>query len=666
MERSTTLGTKTHFNTKSTEIKTLKDNNSFYRAFEERFRGSRELIKSRLQIYMPFVDHCLELYENCTALDLGCGRGEWLELMLEKGLHIQGVDTDPEVLKAFKELNLPATQKDALLAMQELPDASLVLVTAFQVVEHIPFHVLQSWVKEAYRVLKPGGLLILETQNPENLGVGATSFYLDPSHQRPIPPLLLAFLPEYYGFERVKILRLQEDRKFAEGQTTNMVDVLLGVSPDYAVVAQKKTSKERLKLFDKEFFANYGVTLQDLCASYDKETGEKNLEQQKLITQQKTWAQELDKRQQTNEKLAQQLSSKLEEIDIACQHAHKAVNLQSISIENLKAQIQNVNETIAEQSTRFKDITTLFQSIQEATKWQSNRIEAVETQFHHLRELLEQKSAQMSQFKEQCQNLTDELQAIRASGCWKITAPYRVMVDFIRHGFKNIRSRKKPKVQASSRKYLQVIAAVFSAKKHAREQSKSFTAPTSFAGHSMLEEIVTTGIPTGLSQRSEKIYTTLAQEVLYHHEINNVDFTKLPLCKLGIDYFFCTNGSGLKFFEHGLSIPEKDFTWTLGKSSRIALSFIDKPTKDFSLLLSYAGIYKHSQRLIVKSEQGVELFNDRINCRNQIKLTIPLETLRGKNFYLTFLYPDACSPQSCGESADTRELAFALRSIRFD
>lgn len=79
------------------------------------------------------------------------------------------------------------------------------------IVEHIPFEDIQTLVQEAFRVLTPAGLLILETPNPENIQVATSGFYIDPTHTRPIPSQLLSFLPEYYGFKRTKILRLQEE-----------------------------------------------------------------------------------------------------------------------------------------------------------------------------------------------------------------------------------------------------------------------------------------------------------------------------------------------------------------------------------------------------------------------------------------------------------------------
>ena len=72
----------------------------FYRAFEDRYRGSRDLIKSRLRVYLPFVEPLKALYSDCIAVDLGCGRGEWLELLKEKGIGAHGVDLDDGMLSA--------------------------------------------------------------------------------------------------------------------------------------------------------------------------------------------------------------------------------------------------------------------------------------------------------------------------------------------------------------------------------------------------------------------------------------------------------------------------------------------------------------------------------------------------------------------------------------
>lgn len=241
----------------------------FYRSLEEKFRGSRELIKRRQRVYLPFLAMLTAATKPCTALDIGCGRGEWLEVLQEAGFRARGVDLDAGMLQACTERGLDVSEGDAVATLRNLPDASLGVVSALHVAEHIPFNDLRILVEQAFRVLMPGGLLILETPNPENIVYGAVNFYVDPTHERPIPPGLLAFLPEFYGFARWKILRLQEERSIADGERVSLQDVLRGVSPDYAVVAQKDGPTELLRAGDAAFAKEYGLALDMLLGRFD-------------------------------------------------------------------------------------------------------------------------------------------------------------------------------------------------------------------------------------------------------------------------------------------------------------------------------------------------------------------------------------------------------------
>ncbi len=243
-------------------------NDGFYRAFEEKHRGSRELIKSRLRAYLPFVQPLVELDKGAPTIDLGCGRGEWIELMTEVGFEGSGVDLDVGMLSACRELGLSVVNADAVAFLATLPSESHAVVSAFHVVEHISFEQLQTVVSEALRVLKPGGLLIMETPNPENIVVSTCNFYLDPTHQRPIPPQLLSFLPEYHGFARIKTIRLQESKDLMQSTSLTLHDVLGGVSPDYAVIAQKTAAAEVLQKIDLAFEDEYGLSLATLAARY--------------------------------------------------------------------------------------------------------------------------------------------------------------------------------------------------------------------------------------------------------------------------------------------------------------------------------------------------------------------------------------------------------------
>jgi SAM-dependent methyltransferase len=250
---------------------------SFYRAYEDQHRGSRELIKSRLRAYLPFLEPLKSLHGTPSAMDVGCGRGEWLELLGELGFAASGVDLDDGMLEACRERGLKAVRADAIDTLRAMPANSLSVVSAFHVVEHIPFNAVRTLAEEALRVLKPGGLLILETPNPENLMVGASSFYQDPSHEKPLPPELLSFVTEYAGYARTKLVRLQERSELRTAVEISLFNVLEGVSPDYSVVAQKSfgpaadaaADPVQLAAFDTAFAAEYGLSLHDLAHRHD-------------------------------------------------------------------------------------------------------------------------------------------------------------------------------------------------------------------------------------------------------------------------------------------------------------------------------------------------------------------------------------------------------------
>ena len=240
----------------------------FYRTFEERFYAPRDVIKGLRRQYAGFYEPLTSLFPASATFDIGCGRGEWLELMVEQGFAPLGVDLDDGMLQACSERSLPAEKGDAIARLAALPDASQALVTAFHVVEHITFDQLKTVIEQAHRVLKPGGLLILETPNPENVVVGTHLFYLDPTHIRPIPPAFLAFLPEYFGFARTCTLRLQEAQRLRGEGPVSLMDVFSGVSPDYAIVAQRQGDAGVMGHLDKAFATESGLQLYQLADRY--------------------------------------------------------------------------------------------------------------------------------------------------------------------------------------------------------------------------------------------------------------------------------------------------------------------------------------------------------------------------------------------------------------
>ncbi|MDP9154905.1 MAG: methyltransferase domain-containing protein [Pseudomonadota bacterium] len=235
----------------------------FYRALEDRFRGSRELIKSRQSVYLPLVE-ALANRVHKKVLDVGCGRAEWLELLGERGVPAEGLDLNEDFVAEGKRAGLAVFSADAMQYLAQQPDQSYGLISAFHVVEHLGFENLLLFLREAYRVVDDGGAILLETPNPANLVVGACNFYLDPTHERPIPSILLSFAAEFSGFERVVIVPV--NRGFLQNNLELMPTELSGASvinkvvssldqnfmqaPDYAIIAFKKAGNELVEVAD--------------------------------------------------------------------------------------------------------------------------------------------------------------------------------------------------------------------------------------------------------------------------------------------------------------------------------------------------------------------------------------------------------------------------------
>ena len=222
----------------------------FYLRFEARFRGSVSSIKQRLEAYLPVLDLLGRDGDGFEALDLGSGRGEWLELLSERGWRVYGVDSNSAMAGECRSRGLEVEQGDALAHLRGLPENSLWLISGFHIVEHLPFELLQELLAQALRVLRPGGVVIFETPNPENLLVGAHTFYLDPTHQRPIPPALLSFLAEDCGYESYDIVRLHPRDELAAAFVDSEPEGVKSYArqaygpQDYALVAAKRTAQQ--------------------------------------------------------------------------------------------------------------------------------------------------------------------------------------------------------------------------------------------------------------------------------------------------------------------------------------------------------------------------------------------------------------------------------------
>jgi 2-polyprenyl-3-methyl-5-hydroxy-6-metoxy-1,4-benzoquinol methylase len=225
-----------------------------YLSFEDAFRGTRESIKARLSVYLPEVQTAVEKSApvlerahagpDCRVVDLGCGRGEFLEMMAENGISAMGIDSNRIMTQQGRDTGLNIREEDIFSFLKNLPPECMAAVTAFQVLEHLPFPRQLLLIDQCRRILSPGGLLILETPNPQNLLAGSVDFYRDPTHIKPVHPDTLRFLARARGFSRARIcypLQTEEGMRLADAEGTQFEDLsdYITVARDYALLAYK-------------------------------------------------------------------------------------------------------------------------------------------------------------------------------------------------------------------------------------------------------------------------------------------------------------------------------------------------------------------------------------------------------------------------------------------
>jgi SAM-dependent methyltransferase len=216
------------------------DMDALYAAFEDCFRGTREDIGHRQTAHLPLLQAQDPKLGELPVIDLGCGRGEWLELLGRHGIRAVGVDLNRIFLAENVARGLAVVEADALAHLRGLPDGSARAVTGFHIIEHLPFDVLLAVFEESLRVLADGGLALFETPNPENLVTAAHKFYYDPTHRHPIPPEVATFLLRAQGYRDVRIVRLHENRDPAREQILDgVLRGLLFGPQDYAVLGYR-------------------------------------------------------------------------------------------------------------------------------------------------------------------------------------------------------------------------------------------------------------------------------------------------------------------------------------------------------------------------------------------------------------------------------------------
>jgi O-antigen chain-terminating methyltransferase len=208
------------------------------------FRGSRADIKERVARYLPDVREACGATPGPQVLDIGCGRGELLEVLRDAGIHANGVDLNRLCVELCSDMGLSAKVADGLATLKATETGTLSAIAALHVVEHMAFEDVVDLLDQAHRCLRSGGVLILETPNPESLMVGARGFYFDPTHRLPIPPDLLALVARERGYADVRVDRMHPYPDGSQldasiGRTEQLLNQLLFGPQDYCVVARR-------------------------------------------------------------------------------------------------------------------------------------------------------------------------------------------------------------------------------------------------------------------------------------------------------------------------------------------------------------------------------------------------------------------------------------------
>ena len=175
---------------------------ALYIALEDAFRGDPIVIRARQHQYVAYVQNVVS--QTAPLLDIGCGRGEWLNILKDSNIPATGIDTNAASVQECSAQGLNVLHADAITYLSNAKEQSLGAITLFQVLEHLPFATMVHLLRLALRALVPGGVLIAEVPNSETLSVGASTFWIDPTHERPLFPGLLEFLATEVGYTSVE------------------------------------------------------------------------------------------------------------------------------------------------------------------------------------------------------------------------------------------------------------------------------------------------------------------------------------------------------------------------------------------------------------------------------------------------------------------------------
>ncbi len=219
----------------------------FYYDFEECFRGSRDEIISRLSSYDGLISYILQNCQEPKLLDIGSGRGEWIEKCSLNGIESIGLEINQDMISFCKKKGMNIISGDALNILKTLESNSFDIISSFHLIEHLKYDQIYEMITQCLRLLKTNGILIFETPSIDNLQVSSRTFFLDPTHINPINPDSFIFFLESLGFTQAKYYFLNGCENNTLTNYNGIQDLISGSAKDVSILATKNTL-----LFDQE------------------------------------------------------------------------------------------------------------------------------------------------------------------------------------------------------------------------------------------------------------------------------------------------------------------------------------------------------------------------------------------------------------------------------